>query len=125
MARADAEDGEVEVVLDRQSEKGAGLLVGAPHPELRPQPRRQRPHLLPAKLDGARARCDVAGDDVEQRRLSGAVRAEDGAPLAVRDVEIDVAHGDEAAVAPADPPQTEDRRGALGDSGDAHQLPRR
>ena len=57
---------------------------------------------------------DVAGDDVEQRRLARAVRPEDGAPLAVRDVEVDVAHGVEAAVAPADPPQAEDRLGAVG-----------
>ena len=56
---------------------------------------------------------DVAGDDVEQRRLAGAVRAEDRAPLAVRDVEIDVTHGVEAAEAPADPPQAEDRLGVL------------
>ena len=60
------------------------------------------------------ARRDVAGDDVEERRLAGAVRAEDRAPLAVRDVEIDVAHGVEAAEPPADPPQAEDRLGVLG-----------
>ena len=54
---------------------------------------------------------DVAGDDVEQGRLAGAVRAEDGAALAVSDVEIDVAHGMQAAEAPADPPQAEDRLG--------------
>ena len=57
---------------------------------------------------------DVAGDDVEQRRLAGAVRPEDRAPLAVRDVQIDVAHGVEATEAPADPPQAEDRLGVLG-----------
>ena len=39
---------------------------------------------------------------------------EDGAPLAVRDVEVDVAHGVEAAEAPADPPQAEDRLGVFG-----------
>jgi hypothetical protein len=35
----------------------------------------------------------------------------------VRDVEVDVAHGIEAAEPPADPPQAEDRAGRLG--GDA------
>ena len=59
-------------------------------------------------------RRDVAGDDVEERRLACAVRAEDGAALAVRDVEVDVAHGVEAAEPPADPPQAEDRLGVLG-----------
>ena len=34
-----------------------------------------------------------------------------GAPLAVRDVEIDVLHGDETPEAPADPPQAEGRLG--------------
>ena len=116
---------QVQVVLDRQAEERAGLLVRAPHAELRAQPRRQRPDLLPEQLDRARPRRDVARDDVEQRGLPGAVRAEDGAPLAGRDVEVDVAHGDEAAVAPADPPQAEDRRGALADSGGGHLLARR
>ena len=63
------------------------------------------------ELDRPGARGDVARDDVEQRRLPRAVRPEDGAPLAVRDVEVDVAHGVEAAVTPADPPQAEDRLG--------------
>jgi hypothetical protein len=56
----------------------------------------------------------VAGDDVEERRLACAVRAEDGAPLAVRDVQVDVAHGVKAPEPPADPPQAEDRLGVLG-----------
>ena len=43
--------------------------------------------------------------------LPGAVRAEDGAALAVRDVEIDVAHGLHPTETPADPPQAEDRAG--------------
>ena len=59
-------------------------------------------------------RREVARDDVEERRLAGAVRAENGAPFAVRDVQVDVAHGVEAAEPPADPPQAEDRLGVLG-----------
>ena len=50
----------------------------------------------------------------EERRLAGAVRAEDRAPLAVRDIEVDIAHGVEAAEPPADPPQAEDRLGVFG-----------
>ena len=74
----------------------------------------RRADVSPAELDRARARRDVARDHVEQRRFSGPVRAEDGPTLAVRDVEVDVAHGVEAAEAPADPPQAEDRRGVVG-----------
>jgi hypothetical protein len=44
------------------------------------------------------------------------------APLAARDVVVDVAHGEEAAEAPADPPQAEDRRGAVdGGRGVCHE----
>src|SRR5258707_765611 len=68
----------------------------------------------PRESPDAGSRREVAGDDVDQRRLAGAVRAENRTPLAVRDVEIDVAHGVEAAEPPADPPQAEDRLGVLG-----------
>ena len=74
--------------------------------------RRQVGDVLPHQLDRARRGREVAGDDVEQRRLAGAVRPEDRAALAVRDVEVDVAHGLHTAEAPADPPQAEDRLGA-------------
>ena len=109
------EQREVQVVLDRQAEERPRLLVGAAHAELRAGARRQRRDLVAEELDRAGGRRHVTGDDVEQRRLPGAVRAENGAPLAVRDVEIDVTHGVEAAVAPADPPQAEDRLGVFGD----------
>ncbi len=80
-------------------------------PELGPDPRGQMGHVLPRHLDRPGGRREVARDEVEERRLAGAVRAEDGTALAVRDVEIDVAHGLNAAEAPADPPQAEDRLG--------------
>ncbi len=60
------------------------------------------------------ARRELARDHVEERGLPGPVRAEDRPALAVRDVEVDVAHGLHAAEAPADPPQAEDRLGAFG-----------
>src|SRR5439155_10396516 len=87
---------------------------GAAHPELRARARRQRGDVAAEELDRAGGRREVAGDDVEERRLPGAVRAEDRTPLAVRDVEVDIAHGVEAAEPPADPPQAEDRLGVLG-----------
>ena len=63
----------------------------------------------PKSSIAARRDGEVAGDDVEERRLAGAVRAEDAAPFTGRDVEIDVSDGEQAAEAPADPPQAEDR----------------
>src|SRR3954449_1146725 len=114
---ARAEHGEVEVVLDAEAEEEAGLLVRAAHPQPGASWGGDVPDVLTEELDRARRLGYVARDDVEQRRLARPVGAEDGAPLAGRDVEIDVAHGIEAAEPPADPPQAEDRAGMLG--GDA------
>src|SRR6185437_13815458 len=117
MAAAGAENREVEVVLDAQAEEEAALLVRAPHAQPGPSRGGDVADVLAQELDRPRRLGHVARDDVEQRRLPRAVGPEDGAPLAVRDVEVDVAHGIEAAEPPADPPQAEDRTGMLG--GDA------
>ena len=83
-------------------------------PSSRALPRGSVRHVPAEELD----RPDVGGkspaDDVEERRLAGAVRAEDRPALAGRDVEVDVADGVEAAEAPADPPQAEGRLGVFG-----------
>src|SRR5205823_10664731 len=103
VARLHAQHGEIEVVLHREPGEEPRLLVRATHPELGARARRQLGDLLAVEFDRARARSKVAGDHVEERRLARAVRAEDRAPLAVRDIQIDVAHGVEAAEPPADP----------------------
>jgi hypothetical protein len=54
----------------------------------------------------------IAGDQVEQCCLAGAVRTQDRPALAGNDLEADVAYRVQAAEAPADPPQAEGRRGA-------------
>jgi hypothetical protein len=41
----------------------------------------------------------------------------------VSDIEIDVAHGMEAAVTPADPPESEDRAGAFSVDGFGQRRP--
>jgi hypothetical protein len=114
MAAARAEHGEVEVVLDAEAEEETGLLVGAAHPQPGASRSGDVADVLAQELDRARRLGHVARDDVEQRRLPRAVGSEDGAPLTGRDVEVDVAHGIEAAEPPADPPQAEDRAGRLG-----------
>ena len=114
MAALHADDREVDVVLDRQAAEQPRLLVGAGEAHARAGARRERGDVAPEQLDVARRRGEVAADDVEERRLAGAVRAEDRAPLAGRDLEIDVANGMKAAEPPADPPQAEGRLGVFG-----------
>ena len=108
-----AEDRQVEVLLDRQAEKESRFLKGSGQAELHALPRRDERHVLAEELDGSGCGRELTRDDVEERRLPGAVRPEDGAPLAGQDVEIDVPHGLDAAEAPADPPQAEDRLGTF------------
>src|SRR5439155_5889526 len=109
MAALDAEDREVDVVLDAQAEEEPGLLIGAGQAELRSLAGRQGGDVLAKQLDGARGRREVARDDVEERRLPGPVRAENRATLAGEELEVDVADGMQAAEAPAEPPEAEDR----------------
>src|SRR6185503_11714925 len=100
-----ADDRQVEVVLDRQAEEEPRGLVGAGEPHADPAPGGQIGHVGAEELNGARGRRELAGDDVEERRLPGPVWPEDGAPLAGPDLQVDAADGLQAAEAPADPPQ--------------------
>ena len=71
-------------VLERAGDPGGGRLVG-PHPRARHPPEGDRPFL----------RVVEAVDDVEHGALAGAVGADDGADLALADVEahpVDRAH---------------------------------
>src|SRR5207253_2864581 len=108
-----AEDREIDVVLDGEAEEEPRLLVGAGEPATGPVPRRRVRHVPPEQLDGSGRGGKVARDDVEQRRLAGPVRPENGAALAGRDLEADVADGVETTEAPADPPKAEGRLGGL------------
>ena len=87
---SDTDDGQVDAVLDGQPEEEPRLLVGTRETELGPRSARAPRHVLAEELDVPARGGKVAADDVEQRRLSGAVRAEDRATLAGLDVEIDV-----------------------------------
>ena len=55
-------------------------------------------YVVAGKAHTARRRLDDAGDEVEQRRLAGAVGSDDGAHLAVGNLHADVVHGNERAV---------------------------
>ena len=113
MALPHPEDGQVEVVLDAEAaEQPRGLeRARQPHPGARPGGRLC--DVPPEQLDRSRARRELPRDQVEQRRLAGAVRTQDRAPLTGADGQVDVGDGDHTAEAPADPPKLEDRLGAV------------
>ena len=115
------DDREEDVVLDREAGEEPRLLVRPGEAERRPDPGGEVRDVAPHHLDRPGRGLEVACDEVEERRLPGPVRPEDGTALAVRDVEIDVAHGLNAAEAPADPPQAEDRLEQRG--GQAQSVP--
>ena len=96
VATVPADDREVQVVLDREAGEEARPLVGAGDPEARPATRGQQRAVDALDPDPAGGRPDVAGHDVEQRRLAGTVGTEDRQPLALDDIEIDAAQGEKA-----------------------------
>src|SRR5256885_1241827 len=63
-----------------------------------------------AVADLARAHRVIAGDQVEEGRLAGAVRADQAADRPLRDGEADIVGGDEAAEALRHVDDLEDRR---------------
>src|SRR5947208_1027295 len=87
--RADAEGGDLDVlahgerperaaVLERARQPGSGAPVGAPAGD-----------LATAQLDGARGRQVEAGEEVDERRLAGAVRADEADHLVAVQLERD------------------------------------
>ena len=112
------DDGEVEVVLDREPGEQPGLLV-RPGDAQRSAARAPGRSVTSVPITSI---VPVVGGKSPAIRLNSVVLPapfgpEDGAALAVRDVEIDVAHGLHPTEAPADPPQAEDRTGAFGGDG--------
>src|SRR2546422_600426 len=72
---------------------GASPAVAA----LDEQPRRLAGHVLALEGHPPRVRAHQPRDQVEERRLAGAVRADDGVDRSLADREGDVVDGDEAA----------------------------
>ncbi len=73
--------------------------------------RRAPGDLLAPQADRARRRRELPAHQVEERRLAGAVRADDGVPLALRDTERDAADDRRRAEALAHVAQLERERG--------------
>ena len=84
------------------------VLEGAADPALGDRVRRLPRQVLTGEDDLPLRRLVHAGDHVEERRLAGAVRADQADDRALRDHEVDVRHGDEAAELLAHPDRLED-----------------
>ena len=77
-------------------------LEGAGDAELGNRARQMRRDVVAEEADGAGLRPEIAGRDVEERGLAGAVRSDDGEVLALVDVEVDAVGRDHAAEADLD-----------------------
>src|SRR5919109_3560193 len=82
------EPGEDPPALGREADAAADDLLG-----------RQVADLAPVELDRAAARAVEPDDRHERRRLSGAVRSDQGDDLALADAKVDVPHRDDRPVA--------------------------
>jgi hypothetical protein len=114
MTATNADDGEIDVVLHGEPAEEPRLLVRPRQSPLRARAGGHRRHVPSEELHGTGGHGEVAADEVEESGLPCSVRAEDGAPLTVRDVEVDAADGEQAAEPPADPPQAEGRLSVFG-----------
>src|ERR1035437_6409198 len=86
-----AEQRERDVAQDRIERKQRDDLIGAGHAAMGAAPARRLGDVMPEQMDRAAVGRDLAGDQVEQRGLAGAIGADDQPPLARLDIEIDVA----------------------------------
>ena len=89
--RRQPEQCEHDVAQERVAREQRDDLIGAGDADMGALPARDPRDVASEDVDRAGARLQVAGDLVEQRRLAGAVRADDQAPLAGLDRQVDVA----------------------------------
>src|SRR5262245_1032904 len=95
--RRQAEQSERDVPQDGVLWKQRDDLIGARHPEMRPAMARHAGDVAAEQQDRSAVGGELAGDQVEQRGLAGAVRADDQPPLPGLDGKRDVG-GDAQAV---------------------------
>src|SRR5207253_755217 len=88
-----ARDGGEHVLDDRQRAERADHLEGARDPELGAAEGGEPGDVGAVEADAAGIRRGGPGDEIEERRLAGAVRPEEAEELALLDVEIHAAHG--------------------------------
>src|SRR5258708_36132275 len=107
MATLRPEHGQVEVVLDREPQEKPRSLRGSGQPGAGAKASGLMGDVSAEELDRAFRRGELAGNHVEQGRLAGSVRAEDGPSSARLDHEGDIRPRSQSAEPPADPPQVE------------------
>ena len=101
---------EIEVLRHRHRGHQAGLLEHHGDAGLQRLRRRRELHGLAAMEHASRRRLDHAGHDLGQRRLAGAVLAEQRVDLARPQVEVDVLDGGRAVIGLGDLLHLDDRR---------------
>ena len=92
-------DRDADVVGDRELGKDLGDLEGAGHAAPHPLVGSERSNVAALEPDRARGRREQAADQIEERRLAGAVRTDDRAQFARLDGQRHVVDGDQAAKA--------------------------
>ena len=90
-------DGDLQIFPDRQLRKHFGDLKGAGDAAPHPARRQQTGNVFAIENDLTGGLPEKAADQVEERRLAGAVRADHGAQFAGFDRHRDVVDGDQAA----------------------------
>src|SRR5262249_30234650 len=93
----ETEERERDVVLERVLRKERDDLIRAREPAMAAPPGGEARDLLVEEHDAARVAREIAGEEVEERGLPGAVRPDDQAPLPRRHLERDVVDGGQAA----------------------------
>src|SRR4029079_12235186 len=92
-----AEEREHRVLRQRVAGEEGDDLVGARHAEVREAVGPRAGHVLPEEPDGAAIAADLAADEVEERGLARAVRAEEQTALTLVDGDAHPADGGDAA----------------------------
>ena len=105
--------GEAHVLARAERGEDMAPLEGARDAFARHAMDRKAGDILAREDHLARVRLQHAGDQVEQRRLAGAVRADDGANLAGLELHVDRVDGDERAEAPCQPLALKQRHGVF------------
>src|SRR4029077_1013889 len=102
-------DRDPDVLQHRELREDAGDLEGAGDAPPETGGRGERGHVVAAKEHAARGRRQQSGDEVKQRGLAGAVRADDRAQLARLYREVDPGHGLQGPEGAAEPPRFQQR----------------
>jgi len=100
-----------DVLEHRHVGKDLEILKGAPDPEGRSVRRREPVQEAAAEANAAPVEGEETADQVEERRLPGAVGADDRPDLSRKDLEADAGDGDDAAELLPDVTDFEERTG--------------